>query len=463
MASSRSYGSGQKKINAHQRGRKGSIKNKDLISSLPDDIVIHILSLLDQKEAVRASALSKRWRHMWALLPDFYNFDALKMLWWRLKSYDDQQYDTELRKYVRYVTQIASSSPAQNINIFRVRIPLDRNYQDDLQTWVNFAMARSVKELELNLLCPEGFICEGKCLRVGPFGCYAQSPGAKSLVSLSLTALEVSGPFIDSVLLNLPNLELLTMSKLYCGVKSYIRVIGSSLKLRYLEISYCHGLGKLDISAGNLISFVLRGRKEDVKFNSVPMLNEVSFEGIYAVRLIHNFETISGFSSQLTKLTLTSVFKSISHSPIEFPSFRKLKQLELGIRNDSYMSLPFLSNFIDACPVLNKFKLQCQMRLDIWGTQFVNRRLEATVNRADAVSSKPHHHLNTFEMVGFLGCEADTELVLYMAQFALLLEKVILHPLLEEDNFGRTKEASTREQAKLLRNQLPARIRLEIL
>lgn len=103
------------------------------------------------------------------------------------------------------------------------------------------------------------------------------------------------------------------------------------------------------------------------------------------------------------------------------------------------------------------------MRLGIGGTQFVNERLEANVNRADTVSSKPHHHLNTFEMVGFLGCEADTELVLYIARFALLLDKVILHPLLEEDDFGRTKEASSRERAKLLRNQLPPRVQLEVL
>ncbi|KAJ8451829.1 hypothetical protein Cgig2_007312 [Carnegiea gigantea] len=450
--------------NTQQRKRKGSKNNKDLISSLADDIVTHIVSFMDLKEAAKTSALSKRWRYVWGNLPDCYNFDASEMPWSRLESYDNQQYESKLRSFVRYVTQVVSSSPAQNISRFRARVPLDVNYKDDLQTWMNFVMGRSVKELELNLRggAYNGEYERGKTpVYLGPFGCYEQSPSAKTLVSLSLIALHIERCFLDSVLLNLPNLERLTMRHVDRSLHNNIRVVGPSLKLRYLEISGCSGLGALEISASNLISFIYspHGVNEDVKFISVPLLDEVSFGGNYAVRLIHNFQPISGFSSQLAKLALCRInqFLGISHSLIEFPRFRKLKQLELKMLSSYYMNLPFLTNFIHARPVLHKFQLQCKSRFNTGISPVGN------VNGFDTVLSKLHHHLNTFEMVGFLGCEVDIELVLYLARFSVLLDKVILHPLLAKDYFGKTKEESSREQAKLLRNQLPATVQLEIL
>ncbi|XP_047961807.1 putative F-box/LRR-repeat protein At3g18150 [Salvia hispanica] len=39
-------------------------KKEDRISEQPDDILLHILSLIDTAEAVRASILSKRWKHL---------------------------------------------------------------------------------------------------------------------------------------------------------------------------------------------------------------------------------------------------------------------------------------------------------------------------------------------------------------------------------------------------------------
>jgi len=42
----------------------------DRIGSLPDDILIHILSYVPTKKAVATSILSKRWIHLWPYVPD---------------------------------------------------------------------------------------------------------------------------------------------------------------------------------------------------------------------------------------------------------------------------------------------------------------------------------------------------------------------------------------------------------
>ena len=42
---------------------------EDMISSLPEPLLCHILNFLTTEQAVRTSVLSSRWRHIWKLVP----------------------------------------------------------------------------------------------------------------------------------------------------------------------------------------------------------------------------------------------------------------------------------------------------------------------------------------------------------------------------------------------------------
>ncbi|XP_058756149.1 F-box/FBD/LRR-repeat protein At3g14710-like [Vicia villosa] len=47
-------------------------QGEDIISKLPDDIIVHILSFLSYKDAIRTSVLSQRWIYMWTYLTTLY-------------------------------------------------------------------------------------------------------------------------------------------------------------------------------------------------------------------------------------------------------------------------------------------------------------------------------------------------------------------------------------------------------
>lgn len=51
----------------------------DSISTLPDDIIFHIVSFLSAKEAAFASLLSKRWQHMFAIIPNLEFDDSINI------------------------------------------------------------------------------------------------------------------------------------------------------------------------------------------------------------------------------------------------------------------------------------------------------------------------------------------------------------------------------------------------
>jgi hypothetical protein len=48
----------------------GGTTDEDVISSLPDDVLLRILSFVPTEDAVCTRALSRRWRHVWLCLPD---------------------------------------------------------------------------------------------------------------------------------------------------------------------------------------------------------------------------------------------------------------------------------------------------------------------------------------------------------------------------------------------------------
>ena len=57
------------RVKRRERQRNYSDKDDDFFDSLPDSLLIHILSYLPTRDSIITSTLSRRWRHLWTLIP----------------------------------------------------------------------------------------------------------------------------------------------------------------------------------------------------------------------------------------------------------------------------------------------------------------------------------------------------------------------------------------------------------
>ncbi|PNX81420.1 F-box/LRR-repeat protein, partial [Trifolium pratense] len=117
---------------------------EDIISTLPDAIICHILSFLETKHAVTTSILSKRWKNLYLSVPVLY-FDTTV---------------TNQNEYIRFndfvYSVLLSRDPALPINTFFLYFTYD-NHQilsphcpmDTITRWLKFVAQRGLQYLHL--------------------------------------------------------------------------------------------------------------------------------------------------------------------------------------------------------------------------------------------------------------------------------------------------------------------------
>ncbi|KAF3562141.1 hypothetical protein DY000_02019925 [Brassica cretica] len=109
---------------------KGIIDGADFISSMPDDILHHILFFIPIDLAMRTSVLSRRWRHVWCAMPCLAIDEYI------------------LIKAAGGVNQTLASYTAS----FKLRMRLDNTLPQPLiDSLVEFAISRNVEKLSCKL------------------------------------------------------------------------------------------------------------------------------------------------------------------------------------------------------------------------------------------------------------------------------------------------------------------------
>ncbi|KAH9625746.1 hypothetical protein KSS87_022299 [Heliosperma pusillum] len=351
----------------------------DKISSLPDDILSHILSFLPTKYAVATCVLSTRWRYVWASVP-ILDFDArLHGDCYSVSNINANKSEIAFQHFVSRVILLHD----KRIQKFRLIYDCLCQYTP-VPTWLRVAISENMQELELDICLsirheffdlPKKFFTSSslvvlKLSRI-PFNIpsFVHFPSLKTLELKRISSLDES--CVENLLSGCHVLEELVIEEitrmnpktLYLSIKtlrtfifSYKFVVDTMVDLPY----------KFFINAPNLKHFHVKGCISDVfVVNTFTSLDEahvdlrqtpVSAEN-YTVcchRIFKLFQGISNakfisFSGEVVQLLCAASDQSL-------PAFSNLEQLTFGISFD-FAWKRMLAEFIICSPHLKELTL----------------------------------------------------------------------------------------------------------
>ncbi|XP_078150147.1 F-box/LRR-repeat protein At3g59200-like [Carex rostrata] len=296
------------------------IVEHDRISSLPIEVLTHILSFLSTKEAIYTCVLSKAWRKIWSTMP-ILNFNSCEFLM-------DEQDGDEGRKsgarFERFVRGILDNGESTNLDIVHysrqihwsealvsmewldhvallmprvIHIDIDGNfYEVDLPDLI-FSCA-SLQRLVMKF-CHD-------CLRpvIKPTSIYLPS-----LKVLRLNCVELLDDFAQMLFMGCPSLERLYLS--FCAL-CFSSI--SSMKLKKLRLYACDQYEEIQISCPDLVSLFITCGAEDnflgISLNDMTSLVNATVKLYYYgdEMLVLN---IFGGLSKITNLKLRLVYPNL--------------------------------------------------------------------------------------------------------------------------------------------------------
>ncbi|CAL5331869.1 unnamed protein product [Camellia sinensis] len=209
-----------------------SICLKDLISNLPDGILVSILSRLEIEQAARTSALARRWRYLWTFTSSL----IFKFCDWRIVDHEDKLFGLKCRQFVDWVNHILKFHRGMIIDEFSIQFCLDDNiFKSDIDGWINFAFQKRVKRLNF-----WAFI-EAKVRRD------RNSLKSVDIYDANLVLFKYSGLKAYIAFKNTPHLVKASFDRPYARyiVKNFIQVSSYLLQLETLVLNLSWGLKKL--------------------------------------------------------------------------------------------------------------------------------------------------------------------------------------------------------------------------
>ncbi|CAJ2638666.1 unnamed protein product [Trifolium pratense] len=275
-------------------GNNKDNENEDMISDLTNEVILHILSFLNAKQAVQTCILSKRWINLWKTLPtlifssNHMTFESYKVFMSQFLSLRDHS------------TNIHTLHMSSNYTVY------DREFKEAIK----YAVLHNVKHLQLDVPNIE---CFPSCF----FSCL-------TLTSLNLSAhykrlFNIDQPqiFLDS--LNLPSLTKLSL-KYYAfrgNTDNCAEPFSTFNMLNTLIIDRCvvRRTSNLRISNAKLVNLTIHCFPNAYPFTSSGL---ASFRiELYYAPSLRNF-TFTG-ENILKLFGSINVFSSIKHLNIHLP------------------------------------------------------------------------------------------------------------------------------------------------
>ncbi|KAJ3684192.1 hypothetical protein LUZ61_013356 [Rhynchospora tenuis] len=231
----------------------------DRISSLPDDVLTHILSFLSTREAVQTCLLSKRWRNTWASVPVLkFHLDES----WINNA--DNDTDKEL-KFDQFVNGMLGHRGPSHLDTVIYSATFGHGSCEPSMGWLDRAALLMPHAISIDidgvekLNFPDSvFSCaslESLELCLFPYGriIRPKSIALASLKTLNLRLIRLDDDFMQKLFLGCPTLERLKLH--HCEL--FISDISSSM-LKELAILECPQFQSMQISCPGLFSLFIR-------------------------------------------------------------------------------------------------------------------------------------------------------------------------------------------------------------
>ncbi|KAG5512749.1 hypothetical protein RHGRI_038856 [Rhododendron griersonianum] len=222
----------------------------DRISSLPDQLLAHILSFLPTKDAVK-TVLIRRFGNLWTAIHNL-DFDVCLYQECREFSYEfGPENEERLIDLIRHVLILHESS-----DIHRFRLKFEFNVWStseqlklatEIDTWIHFALRKKVKVLELDFKACGNFGHKG----------YHKFPNVvltgDTLTELNLVYCRVE----PQEHIQLRSLKSLSLNCVLISEETMTEIISGSPALENLFIYGCVGFHKLNFTSVNLKNVVI--------------------------------------------------------------------------------------------------------------------------------------------------------------------------------------------------------------
>ncbi|XP_057733042.1 putative FBD-associated F-box protein At5g38570 isoform X2 [Arachis stenosperma] len=131
----------QRKVEEEESTRTGTPKI-DLISSLPDSLLCHILSFLPTRCAMATSVLARRWRHLWKDLLAL-DLDNSKHSPYYLPG--------GTHRFIAFVNAVFAQRKALRVEKLRLACDIPRGEKKTIKTWIRTVVGPHLQEMYLDL------------------------------------------------------------------------------------------------------------------------------------------------------------------------------------------------------------------------------------------------------------------------------------------------------------------------
>ncbi|OMO66546.1 hypothetical protein CCACVL1_21095 [Corchorus capsularis] len=288
-------------------------QSKDGISSLPDDILLDILSFLTTKEVIRTSILSKRWQNLWISISKFH--------------FDFEEYDINSTLRASFITLVHKALLLRNdlcIQKFHLSTCMPIS-MFSIFVWITAALGHKVRKLDLSLQY------EGGCLL--PPDLFTSQSLSKFKLALCFGRLLLPSSiyFFSLKTLYLTNVKFpedKSTEQLFCGCPVLEELV--------LEDCCWTNLNNVTLVLPSLRKFTIC---TDCSSNDDLLDCKIK---ICAVNLISfhwtSFMILELFLENLSSLVYAHVDAMMERSPLELRSERVVKLLS-GIQNVKSLSL----------------------------------------------------------------------------------------------------------------------------